>query len=228
MTLQALVDHCAAIYERRNRIFLPGLHAIIAYLQCGIGDLQDVIRKSAPSDAVATALARVVVRIFNVISYFRVPFGEVMAQKYPRAHCSYCLRMPCGCEESRSVPKLEGEISHGQRAWTLTEWRAHLAALYGERNRQKGIENLLTRLFKEIVELTSLEMTIPQTEMRIEEIERAFALEAADALAWTIAVANLLDVDLEAAVNARYGNGCWKCGKPECVCTHFNFESLDW
>ena len=37
--------------------------------------------------------------------------------------------------------------------------------------------------------------------------------EFADVLAWLCSLANLLDVDLQAAVEAKYGRGCPKCGQ---------------
>ncbi len=41
--------------------------------------------------------------------------------------------------------------------------------------------------------------------------------EFADALAWLASLANLAEVDLEAAV-ARYARGCPKCGQIPCAC----------
>lgn len=42
-------------------------------------------------------------------------------------------------------------------------------------------------------------------------------LEFSDVLAWTVSLANLLDVDL-AQVMDRYARGCPKCGASPCVC----------
>jgi NTP pyrophosphatase (non-canonical NTP hydrolase) len=41
--------------------------------------------------------------------------------------------------------------------------------------------------------------------------------EFGDVVAWTASLANLLDIDLEAAVG-RYANGCPKCGHTPCDC----------
>jgi len=42
-------------------------------------------------------------------------------------------------------------------------------------------------------------------------------LELSDVLAWTVSLANLLDVDLEQVMD-RYARGCPKCGASPCVC----------
>ena len=41
--------------------------------------------------------------------------------------------------------------------------------------------------------------------------------EIGDVLAWLTSVANLVDVDLEAAAS-RYAKGCPRCGRIPCVC----------
>lgn len=37
-------------------------------------------------------------------------------------------------------------------------------------------------------------------------------------LAWLATIANVVDVDLEAAVAAKYGTGCPGCGQRACTC----------
>jgi NTP pyrophosphatase (non-canonical NTP hydrolase) len=44
------------------------------------------------------------------------------------------------------------------------------------------------------------------------------AAEFADVLAWLATLANTAGIDLEAAVQAKYGSGCPRCGKIPCVC----------
>jgi NTP pyrophosphatase (non-canonical NTP hydrolase) len=43
-------------------------------------------------------------------------------------------------------------------------------------------------------------------------------LEFADVLAWLATLANGANVDLGAAVNAKYGGGCPGCAKVPCAC----------
>ena len=44
------------------------------------------------------------------------------------------------------------------------------------------------------------------------------AQEFADVLAWLATLANNVGVDLEAAVGAKYGRGCPRCGGNPCAC----------
>jgi NTP pyrophosphatase (non-canonical NTP hydrolase) len=44
------------------------------------------------------------------------------------------------------------------------------------------------------------------------------AAEFADVLAWLATLANIADVDLDAAIQAKYGGGCPGCGQTPCVC----------
>lgn len=228
MTLQEMLNHFFHLYGRRNRIFLSGLRERIDYLNLGICDLQEAIRKEQDSRIIGIALARVGARIFCIAEHFwSLPLVETMSQKYPAKRCCYCQEYPCKCPEKRPDAALES-VSEVQLGWSLRQWQLHLNALYGERNRRRGRENLLNRLFKETGELLSLQMTIPNTEMTSEEIEREFSLELADALAWTLALANFFGVDMEEAILNRYGKGCWKCHQDPCVCANFNVRPMKW
>jgi NTP pyrophosphatase (non-canonical NTP hydrolase) len=42
--------------------------------------------------------------------------------------------------------------------------------------------------------------------------------EFADVLAWLATLANVADVDLEAAIERKYGRGCPGCGQSPCAC----------
>ena len=231
MTLQGLMNHLFQLYGLRNRIFLSGLRERIDFLHLAIGDLQDAIRKGVTKDKLGTALARVVSRIFCVAENFpSFPLVKTMARKYPYGKCSYCQQSPCLCPEKRLNFILE-KASKEQMSWTLRDWGLHLDRLYGERNREKGVENLVCRLFKEQCELLNLQMgTSHKTRVfdSLAGIVEEFALELADSLAWTIGVANYFGIDLEQAVLDRYGTACWKCRKCPCECLEFKFEQVNW
>lgn len=229
MTLQEMMEHLFKLYGRRNRIFLSGLRERIDFLNLAIGDLQEAVRKKHGPYIYGIALARVVARIFCVVESFQsLPLVETIARKYPSGYCSYCKKSPCACPEKRPSATLEKAPTEEQLQWSLRQWCEHLGALYGARNKRRGIENILNRLFKEIAELLSLQMTIPNMAGSLNGIEEEFALELADALAWTIAVANLLGIDLESAVLQRFGKGCWKCRQVPCVCVGFNVQPANW
>lgn len=230
MALQELMDHFFRLYGERNSIFLSGLRDRIDLLLLAVGDLHEAIRKEASPINEEIALARVVARIFCIAEHFsEFPLVEAMSQKYPADKCSYCQQMPCQCqEEKRSQTKLSSNPSDQQFYWSLKQWCAHFDAVYGAKNRERGIENTLNRLFKEVVEILSLQMMIPKMEQSPDEIKREIALELADCLAWTIAISNLLGLDLGKAVSSRFGKGCWKCGRIPCNCTAFDMKSVKW
>ncbi|MCX6832758.1 MAG: hypothetical protein NT028_11635 [candidate division Zixibacteria bacterium] len=227
-TLVDLMQHSFRLYGRRNRIFLPSLRSRIDFLNLAVGDLQEALRKEAGNLALRASLARVVSRIFCIAEHFLdLPLAEMVARKYLADHCAYCLTLPCSCPERRSEAHLQ-ETPPVEVAPSLRKICTLLERVYGARNREKGLEYILNRLFKEASELISLSMKRWDAHTRIEDIEKEFGLELADALAWTIAVANFVAVDLEAAFLERYGNGCGKCRGNPCTCIGFSFEPLRW
>jgi len=65
-----------------------------------------------------------------------------------------------------------------------------------ERDRQRGLYATFTWLVEEVGELA--EAILSGDRNRIEE-------EIADVVAWTLSIANLLDVDVEKALEKKYG-----------------------
>ena len=228
MNLSFLCDHFKEIYRKRNCVFLPSLLERINTLNLTIGDLQEAIRKY-DNEVVSVGLARVVAHIICVADQFHeLPFVEIMGRKYHASGCARCHDIPCCCTDCPK-PACEMAPDPSQSAWTLTAWCQYFDRLYGERNRRKGLENVLNRLFKETSELLALAMNTSYWEgFSLEEIYQEFARELVDTLAWTIAVANILGIDLEAAVLKRYGSGCWACRKQQCECLHFDLRPVDW
>lgn len=228
MDIKEMKEHFSCLYGQRNRIYLSGLRERIDYLNLAICDLQEAVRKEDDLWIIGIALARIGARIFCIAEHFwSLPLTEKMAQKYPAAHCSYCQRFPCVCPEKRPDAVLESGAEE-QLTWSLKGWQNHLKHVYGKKNKKKGIENLLNRLFKETGELLALQMTIPNRTESSDKIERDFALELADTLAWTIAIANFFGMDLQGEILKRYKNNCWKCHCSPCICANFNVKPIKW
>jgi NTP pyrophosphatase (non-canonical NTP hydrolase) len=229
MELQGLLNHAARLYGKRNRIFLDdGLKGLIGYLNLAIGDLQDAVRKGVGKKLIAVGLARIVCRTFEVADHFKeLPLVPIMVSKFPAEHCSYCRHFPCDCPTERR-PEAVMETDHDpvQLHWGLNEWCWHFDRLYGEKNKERGIENILNRLFREASEFMSLCMHVQGA--TVEQAEVEFALELADTLAWTIAVANFFGIDLEEAYLDRYGNGCVNCKREVCNCTARTLVPKQW
>ena len=92
---------------------------------------------------------------------------------------------------------------------TLRELQSLIRTMYYEKDASRGVEGTFMWLSEEIGELA--------TALRSGTHEEQ-ALEFADVLAWLITSANVVDVDLEAAVAKKYGAGCPGCGQLSCSC----------
>lgn len=90
----------------------------------------------------------------------------------------------------------------------LREFQRSIETIYGERDRRRGQDGTFRWLVEEVGELArALRDADP----------RALREEVADVLAWTVSVATLCGVDVEAAA-ARYAERCPKCGHAPCTC----------
>jgi NTP pyrophosphatase (non-canonical NTP hydrolase) len=90
----------------------------------------------------------------------------------------------------------------------LSELQDTIRTTYLERDERRGVDATFRWLTEEVGELARA----------IRKDDRAnLELEFSDVLAWTVSLANLLDVDLTQAID-RYARGCPKCGASPCVC----------
>ena len=93
--------------------------------------------------------------------------------------------------------------------FTLAQLQEVIRATYDAKDRRRGVEGTFMWLIEEIGELaTALRSGTPEET----------AAEFADVLAWLATLANTVGVDLEAAVQSKYGTGCPGCGQSPCVC----------
>jgi NTP pyrophosphatase (non-canonical NTP hydrolase) len=92
---------------------------------------------------------------------------------------------------------------------TLSQFQEIIRNMYGAKDRRRGVEGTFMWFMEEVGELaTALRNGTAQ--------ERAE--EFADVLAWLVTLANVVEVDLESAVQAKYAAGCPGCGKAPCIC----------
>jgi len=94
-------------------------------------------------------------------------------------------------------------------AFSLAELQRIIYDTYDRRDRSRGVEGTFVWLMEEIGELAT---TLRGGTQR--EREEEFA----DVLAWLATLANIVEVDLEKAVQAKYGSGCPGCKQIPCVC----------
>ncbi len=92
---------------------------------------------------------------------------------------------------------------------TLGALQRQIRDLYGSKDAARGDAATFLWLAEEFGELaTALRSGTPEE----------LALEMADVLAWLATLANLRDVDLDAAVRRKYMGGCPGCDAVPCSC----------
>jgi NTP pyrophosphatase (non-canonical NTP hydrolase) len=92
---------------------------------------------------------------------------------------------------------------------TLAELQQLIRDTYDAKDRRRGVEGTFMWFMEEVGELASA--------LRGGSDEEK-AAEFADVLAWLATLANLAEVDLEAALRDKYGGGCPGCSKMPCTC----------
>ena len=102
---------------------------------------------------------------------------------------------------------MTGESDRG--GVTLRALQRSIEAMYGAKDAARGDAATFLWLTEEFGELATALRSGTQDEL---------ALEMADVLAWLATLANIRGIDLEDAVNRKYGLGCPGCGKSPCTC----------
>ena len=95
------------------------------------------------------------------------------------------------------------------RGITLGSLQGRMKALYGLKDEARGDSATFLWLAEEFGELATALRSGTHEEL---------ALEMADVLAWLATLANIRGVDLDAAVLAKYGDGCPGCSAIPCAC----------
>jgi NTP pyrophosphatase (non-canonical NTP hydrolase) len=90
----------------------------------------------------------------------------------------------------------------------LDQLQARMEALYGERDRARGVPATVAWLTEELGELARAVRKGSVEDQRH---------ELGDVVAWLASLANQLNLSLDEAV-ARYGVGCPKCAATPCAC----------
>lgn len=81
--------------------------------------------------------------------------------------------------------------------------------MYFEKDLARGVDGTFMWLMEEVGELAAALREGSREEQ---------AAEFADVLAWLTTIANVVNVDLAAAVHKKYGAGCPGCGQFVCKC----------
>lgn len=91
----------------------------------------------------------------------------------------------------------------------LSAFQARIAATFGDKDAKRGLPGTFMYLAEEVGELA---------EALREPAKHDLSGEFADCLAWLVSIAHLADIDLAAAVAAKYPGTCPGCGRTPCAC----------
>lgn len=92
---------------------------------------------------------------------------------------------------------------------TIEDLQALIEKMYSAKDRERGAPATFLWLSEEVGELAAA--------LR-EGTHEELAAEFADVLAWLVTLANISNVNLTAALQAKYGSGCPGCGLLVCRC----------
>ena len=101
-------------------------------------------------------------------------------------------------------------MSESDSEMSLRQLQDLIEKMYSAKDDARGIEGTFMWLMEEVGELSAALREGPKEEL---------AKEFADVLAWLATIANVADIDLTAAVQQKYGNGCPGCQQMVCVCS---------
>ena len=92
---------------------------------------------------------------------------------------------------------------------TLDDFQQLIDRMYGSKDRVRGPAGTFLWLSEEVGELAAAIGEGTKEEQ---------AAEFADVIAWLTTLANVLEINLTEAIQAKYGGGCPGCGKYVCTC----------
>jgi len=93
----------------------------------------------------------------------------------------------------------------------ISDFQNLLKDLYLQKDLNRGVKSTFIWLIEEIGELATLLNSVDVDKKEVSE-------EIADIIAWTISIANILDIDVEKALADKYPNKCKKCSSSPCRC----------
>jgi NTP pyrophosphatase (non-canonical NTP hydrolase) len=91
----------------------------------------------------------------------------------------------------------------------IGEFQKLIEAIYYRKDSERGLAGTHMWFCEEVGELTRA-----LRRGRKDELEGEFA----DVLAWLSTLASIAEIDLEAAVRKKYGEGCPRCRATPCAC----------
>jgi NTP pyrophosphatase (non-canonical NTP hydrolase) len=119
--------------------------------------------------------------------------------------------MPTSPDSGSTESSSRSESSHpnADRELSIVDLQRHIREMYFEKDVARGVDGTFMWLMEEVGELASA--------LRGDD-QQNLAEEFADVIAWLATIANVAGVDLNAALVAKYGNGCPGCSRLVCQC----------
>jgi NTP pyrophosphatase (non-canonical NTP hydrolase) len=147
--------------------------------------------------------------------------------------CPHCKQMPCLLTEGKKCEKPKEPILKINQLVTptsLNNWQEHLRKMYS--NNYKGdimqaMRFCSNKVLEEAGELIGSAYADTERELKGVSFDSvlasSFKSETADLIAWSMAVANCLDVkncrySIELSLREKYKDGCPYCKSPRCIC----------
>ena len=197
-SFDSLQARLSSIYAEREAEYLPDQFSRIRLFNRSAYDLFDAMREIATPENLETYFARMTARVICIANGAgKLSIAEGLCIKFPLEGCGYCGHEICVCGKDRGSASHTTGVIDDRKNWNLAE---------------SG-------------ELESGEEARLRSQSQGFDLE--YAKEIADAMAWTIAVANMKNVDLEKATLNRFGNGCLRCESQNCSCGPFNMNPVE-
>lgn len=216
-----LLSWCSLLsgtFRQRNSYFVGGPKERAAEMQKAVAEFLRHWRKGERAQ-MEQCLASALAWAFSLLDAFgEVPWRYALAEKFGGRLCSYCGHEQCECPDKRPAPSFFADETEIKEAlgFSLRQWMDRLEKKYGHRNRSLGVQNAVGRLYEELTEVTNLIMG-PDTLTPL-GFSQEMKGELADLLTWVLTVAYVAEIDLEKAMEQRYGNGCPTCRGRVCAC----------
>ncbi|MGL4941972.1 MAG: MazG nucleotide pyrophosphohydrolase domain-containing protein [Thermoguttaceae bacterium] len=106
---------------------------------------------------------------------------------------------------------------------TFADFQALIRRMYLEKDAARGAEATFLWFIEEVGELATAVRTVSSERAMFDSsfdnsVRENIDEEMADCFAWLTTLANILGVDLTAAITRKYGTGCPGCGQLDCTC----------
>lgn len=110
----------------------------------------------------------------------------------------------------------------------LRDFQNLIRTMYFEKDAARGVSGTYMWLAEELGELASDLRQVEQlrqtdsndeeSKTKLAAVEANLKTEFADVIAWLVTIANVVDVDISDALEAKYGKGCPGCSNLVCAC----------